>query len=59
MARYDLEAPLAVGQVATDMLAARAAGVHGLPTLFVGGSKIVGASASVDDLVAMLQRSAH
>ena len=57
MARYRLDAPLAVGQVAVDMMDAKAAGIHGLPTLYVGTSEIVGASASVDDLVAMLHRA--
>ena len=57
--RYRLDAPLAVGQVAVDMMDAKGAGIHGLPTLYVGASQVVGASASVDDLVAMLQRAAN
>lgn len=57
--RYRLDAPLAVGQVAVDMMDAKGAGIHGLPTLYVGTSQVVGASATVDDLVAMLQRAAN
>ncbi len=57
MDQYHRDAPLAVGQVAVDMMDAKGAGIHGLPTLYVGKSQIVGASATVDDLVAMLQRA--
>jgi predicted DsbA family dithiol-disulfide isomerase/uncharacterized membrane protein len=57
--RYRLDAPLAVGQVAVDMMDAKGAGIHGLPTLYVGTSEVVGASATVDDLVAMLRRAAN
>lgn len=56
MARYRLDAPLAVGEVAVDMMNAKLAGVHGLPTLLVNGTQIVGASASTDQLVAMLAK---
>ena len=59
MAQYRLDAPLAVGRVAVDMMDARGAGIHGLPTLYVGRSQVVGASASVDDLVAMLQQASR
>ena len=59
-AQYRRDLPLAVGRVAAESIDARAANVHSLPTLFVGGEQIVGAAMSTDDLVAMIKRtSAH
>lgn len=56
MTRYRLDAPLAVGDIAVDMMNAKLAGVRGLPTLLVNGNQVVGASASTEQLVAMLAK---
>jgi uncharacterized membrane protein/predicted DsbA family dithiol-disulfide isomerase len=57
--QYRRDLPLAVGRVAAEQIDARAAGVTSLPTVFIGGEKIVGASKSTDELVAMLRAAAR
>lgn len=46
-------------RVASDLRDARAAGVRGLPTMFIGGERITGAGASVDELAALIARAAR
>lgn len=53
--RYRRDLPLAVGRVAAEAIDARAAGVTSLPTVFIGGEKIIGASKTTDELVAMIR----
>ena len=52
--RRDL--PAAEARVAAEMAEARAADIHALPTLFVGTERIEGASASADELTALIDR---
>ncbi|MDX2087684.1 MAG: vitamin K epoxide reductase family protein [Kofleriaceae bacterium] len=58
-AQYRRDLPLAVGRVACESIDARAAGVTSLPTIFIGGEKIVGAAKSTDELVAMIRAAAR
>ena len=46
----------AEARVAADTAEVRAAGVRALPTVFIGDTRLVGAGASEDDLVALLAR---
>jgi hypothetical protein len=39
------------------MREAKAAGVRGLPTLFIGEQRVVGLSLSTDELVAAIERA--
>ncbi|HEY4241620.1 MAG TPA: vitamin K epoxide reductase family protein [Kofleriaceae bacterium] len=55
MDRYHRDLPLAVGRVGADMLDARAAGIRSLPTVFIDDQKVVGATASTEQLTAMLR----
>ncbi|HET7501988.1 MAG TPA: vitamin K epoxide reductase family protein [Kofleriaceae bacterium] len=55
--RYRSELPRAQARVAAETEEARAAGVHALPTLYVGGEQVVGASKSTADLYALLERA--
>ena len=57
LGRYQRDLPLAVGRVATNLLQARAAGIHGLPTLFVGGTQLLGADHDAAELVATIDRA--
>jgi protein-disulfide isomerase len=41
------------------MAEVRAAGVHALPTLFIGDQRIEGAGASADELTALIHRAAR
>ncbi|HWO19309.1 MAG TPA: vitamin K epoxide reductase family protein [Kofleriaceae bacterium] len=56
-ARYQADLAAAEQRVASDLRDAAAAGVRALPTLFIGDERITGASASADELVAMLARA--
>jgi protein-disulfide isomerase len=60
MDRYaaDLRDPATRARIDTDRALARDAGIHSLPTIFIAGEAFVGASATVDQLVASLQRAA-
>jgi uncharacterized membrane protein/predicted DsbA family dithiol-disulfide isomerase len=55
--RYRRDLPAAETRVAAEMAEVRAAGVHALPTLFIGGERIEGAGASPDQLTALLERA--
>jgi protein-disulfide isomerase len=55
--RYRTDMAAAEQRVASDLRDADHAGVQVLPTVFIGGERIDGASASVDELVAMLARA--
>ncbi len=55
--RYRADMAAAVQRVEADLRDAEEAGVQALPTMFIGGRRINGASASVDELVAMLRAS--
>ncbi|HEY0990666.1 MAG TPA: vitamin K epoxide reductase family protein [Kofleriaceae bacterium] len=55
--RYRRDLPQAEARVAAETAEMRAAGIHALPTLFIGGERVVGAGASTDDLTAMLERA--
>lgn len=56
--RYRRERPQAEVRVAAEMAEVQAAGIHALPTLFIGGERIVGAGKSTDELTAMLEHAA-
>ena len=56
--RYRAARPHAEQRVAADLAEAREAGVRALPTLFIGDHVVTGASASTEELVAMIQRAA-
>jgi protein-disulfide isomerase/uncharacterized membrane protein len=55
--RYRRELPQAEARVAAESAEVRAAGVHALPTLFIGGERVVGAGKSTEDLTAMLEHA--
>lgn len=55
--RYRRDRPAAESRVAAEMAEVRAAGIHSLPTLFIGGERIVGAGASTGELAALLERA--
>ena len=56
--RYRRDLPEAEARVAAETAEARAAGVHSLPTLFIGGERVVGAGKSTEELTAILERAA-
>ena len=56
--RYRRDRSAAAARIAAEVAEVSAAGVHALPTLFVGGERIIGASKSTDELVALLDRAA-
>lgn len=56
-ARYQADLAAAEQRVASDLRDAAAAGVRALPTMFIGAERINGASASADELAAMLARA--
>jgi protein-disulfide isomerase len=56
--RYRRELPQAEVRVAAEMAEVRAAGIHALPTLFIGGERVVGAGKSTEELTAMLEHAA-
>jgi uncharacterized membrane protein/predicted DsbA family dithiol-disulfide isomerase len=55
--RYRADLPAAAQRVAADLTDAGRAGVQALPTLFIGGERITGASASVEQLEDLLARA--
>jgi protein-disulfide isomerase/uncharacterized membrane protein len=55
--RYRRDVPQAEKRVAAEMAEMRAAGIPGLPTLFIGGERVVGAGSSTEELTAMLERA--
>lgn len=55
--RYRRDLPQAEARVAAEMAEVRAAGIHLLPTLFIGGERVVGAGSSPAELTAMLERA--
>jgi protein-disulfide isomerase/uncharacterized membrane protein len=55
--RYRADMAAAERRVMADLEDARQAGVRALPTLFIGGERINGASASVEELVSMIDRA--
>jgi protein-disulfide isomerase len=57
--RYRRDLPAMSARVAADVRDARAAGVHSLPTVFIGGERVVGAAASSDELIAQIDRAAR
>ena len=57
--RYRRDLPAAEARVAAEMAEVRAAGVHALPTLFIGDQRIEGAAASADELTALIHRAAR
>lgn len=56
--RYRRELPDAQARVAAEAAEVRAAGIRSLPTLFIGGERIVGASKSAEELTALIERAA-
>jgi protein-disulfide isomerase/uncharacterized membrane protein len=56
--RYRRDLPQARSRVAAETAEAMAAGIDSIPTLFIGGERIVGAGRSRDELTAMLDRAA-
>jgi protein-disulfide isomerase len=57
--RYRRDLPAAKARVAREMAEVRDAGVHALPTLFIGDQRVEGAAASADDLTALIHRAAR
>jgi predicted DsbA family dithiol-disulfide isomerase len=57
--RYRRDLPAAKARVAAEMAEVRAAGVHALPTLFIGDQRVEGAAASADELAALIHRAAR
>jgi protein-disulfide isomerase len=57
--RYRRDLPAAKARIAAEMAEVRAAGVHALPTLFIGDQRIEGAAASADELTALIHRAAR
>jgi protein-disulfide isomerase len=55
--RYRRELPRAEARVAADAAEVRAAGVRALPTLFIGGERVVGAGKSTEELSALLEHA--
>ncbi|HEU4729423.1 MAG TPA: vitamin K epoxide reductase family protein [Kofleriaceae bacterium] len=55
--RYRRELPRAEARVAAETEEARAAGIHALPTLYVGGEQVVGADKSTAELYALLEHA--
>jgi len=53
--RYRRDLPRAAERVAAETEMTRAAGVHALPTLFIGSERVVGAGKSSEQLTAMLE----
>ncbi|HEY0194163.1 MAG TPA: vitamin K epoxide reductase family protein [Kofleriaceae bacterium] len=56
LARYRDARPAAEARVAADSAQVEAAGIHALPTLFIGAQELVGAGKSVAELAAMIAR---
>ena len=56
--RYRRELPKAEARVAAETAEARSAGVRSLPTLFIGGERIVGAEKSAEELTALVEHAA-
>lgn len=54
--QYRRDLPLAIGRVAAESIDARASGVKSLPTLFIGGEQVVGATLDTDQIVAAIER---
>jgi protein-disulfide isomerase len=54
--RYRADLAMAERRVASDLRDAEQAGVRALPTIFIGGERINGASASVEQLAALIAR---
>jgi protein-disulfide isomerase len=57
--RYRREMPAAQKRVVAEMTEMRAARISLLPTVFIGGERIVGAGNSTEELVAMIQVTAR
>jgi uncharacterized membrane protein len=57
LTRYRADLAAAAERVASDLRDAKGAGVRGLPTIFIGATRINGASASVAELTAMIDRA--
>ena len=57
--RYRRDLPAASARVSADLAEARTAGVHSLPTVFIGGERVVGAGATTDELLARIDRAAR
>ena len=56
--RYRRDLAAAKARVTDEMAEVRAAGVHALPTLFIGDQRVEGAAASADELTALIHRAA-
>lgn len=55
--RYRRDRPAAEARVAAESAEARAAGVHALPTLFIGDTRVEGAGKTPAELTAMIDRA--
>jgi uncharacterized membrane protein/predicted DsbA family dithiol-disulfide isomerase len=56
--RYRADMPAAQERVRADLALAREVKIRALPTVIIGDQRITGASASVEELVAMIERAA-
>jgi len=59
LARYRQDLPRAEARVAAEMSEVRAAGIHLLPTLYIGSERVVGAAKSSDELATLLASAAR
>lgn len=57
--RYRRDLASQHARVDADLAEARAAGVRGLPTIWIGGQRLTGAAHSAGDLVALIERAAR
>jgi len=55
--RRDAADPAIRARIDADTADARAAGIHALPTVYIGDRAFIGAGASVDDLAAAIARA--
>jgi protein-disulfide isomerase/uncharacterized membrane protein len=55
--RYRQDLPQAEARVAVETAEVKAAGIHSLPTLFIGDQRIVGASKTAEELTALLDHA--
>ena len=60
MGRYreSMKAPETIERLKKHLADAEAAKVDSLPTLYIGEQRLMGAGASIDELVAMIDRAA-
>jgi hypothetical protein len=58
MERFMKDLPVALERVNAEITEAKDSQISSLPTMFIGGERIVGANMSVDQLVAAIEKHA-